>query len=437
MGEEEKMKITVIGGGSAYTPGLIEGLIKIHGEVPYTELCLMDIDKAKLEIVTAIVSKIIAEALPEVKVTSTLNRMEAITDSNFILCQIRVGGLAGRVLDEKIPLKYEVIGQETVGPGGFAMALRTVPEMYAIAQDIKKYAPEAWLINYSNPSGMVAAMLAKYTDINAISICDVPIGVQHFIASLLKLPREQVKLDYVGLNHLGWFRKVFVDGKDIMPMLGEMAKTTDILAMLPSDDEKTLHESAMMLRIFNKLGVIPSSYLQYYYLTRECLQAQLAADKTRGEVVQGIEKELLAHFKEVVQHEDSHLWKSRGGQWHSELMVGMLSAIYNDKGQEYVVNVINNGCVPGMAPEACVEIPCLIDKRGVRPLHVDRPDTDMLGLMQVVAAYETLTVEAAMEQDYNKALRALNLNPLIPSLEVAEKILNDYIAAHGDLITLR
>ena len=431
------MKICVIGGGSAYTPGLIEGLIKIHKEVPYTELCLMDIDLAKLEIVTAIVKKIMAETLPEVKVTSTLNRIEAITGSDFILCQIRVGGLAGRVQDEKIPLKYQVIGQETVGPGGFAMALRTIPEMYAIAQDIKKYAPEAWLINYSNPSGMVAAMLAKYTDINAISICDVPIGVQHYIASMLKLPREQVKLDYVGLNHLGWFRKVYVDGKDIMPMLGEMAKNTDIIAMLPSDDERTLHEGEMMLRIFNKLGVIPSSYLQYYYLTRESLQAQLAAEKTRGEVVQGIEKELLAHFKEVSQHEDAHLWKSRGGQWHSELMVGMLSAIYNDKGQEYVVNVINNGCVPGMAPEACVEIPCLIDKRGVRPLHVDRPDTDMLGLMQVVAAYETLTVEAAMEQDYNKALRALNLNPLIPSLEVAEKILDDYIQAHGDFITLR
>ncbi len=431
------MKISVIGGGSAYTPGLVEGLIKIHQEVPYRELCLMDIDAPKLKTVTAIVRKIVSETLPEVKVSSTLDRIEAIKGSAFILCQIRVGGLAGRVLDERIPLKYQVIGQETVGPGGFAMALRTLPEMYAIAQDIKEYAPDAWLINYSNPSGMVAAMLAKYTDINAISICDVPIGVQHYIATLLKLPREQVKLDYVGLNHLGWFRKVFVDGKDIMPMLEDMARTTDILAMLPGEDDKTLHESEMMLRIFKKLGVIPSSYLQYYYLTRESLDAQLAAAKTRGEVVQGIEKELLAHFEDVAQHEDAHLWKSRGGQWHSELMVGITSAIYNDTGQEYVINVINKGCVPGMDPEACVEIPCLIDKRGVRPLHVDRPGTDMLGLMQLVAAYETLTVEAAMEQDYNKALRALNLNPLVPSLEVAEKILNEYIEAHGDFITLK
>ncbi|HOC06226.1 MAG TPA: 6-phospho-beta-glucosidase [Bacillota bacterium] len=431
------MKISVIGGGSAYTPGLVEGLIKIHRDVPFNELCLMDIDETKLQTVTAIVRKMVSEALPEVRVTATADRIAAICDTAFILCQIRVGGLAGRVLDEKIPLKYEVIGQETVGPGGFAMALRTLPEMYAIAQDIKKYAPEAWLINYSNPSGMVAAMLAKYTDINAVSICDVPIGVQHFIASLLKLPREQVKLDYVGLNHLGWFRKVFVAGKDIMPMLEDMAEKTDILAMLPGDDEKTLHESEMMLRIFKKTGVIPSSYLQYYYLTRECLQEQLAAEKTRGEVVQGIEKELLAHFEEVARHEDAHLWKSRGGQWHSELMVGILSAIHNDTGEEYIVNVINQGCVPGMDPEACVEIPCLIDKRGVRPMHVDRPSPDMLGLMQLVAAYETLTVEAAMEQDYNKALRALNLNPLVPSLEIAEKILNDYMQAHGDFITLK
>ncbi len=430
------MKISVIGGGSAYTPGLIEGLIKVRAEVPYNEICLMDIDAPKLETVGAITSKIVAEALPDVKVSTTTDRIEAIKDSAFILCLIRVGGLAGRVLDEKIPLKYKTIGQETVGPGGFAMALRTLPEMYSIAQDIAEHAPEAWLINYSNPSGMVAAMLAKYTDISAISICDVPIGIQHFLASLLELPRDKVQLDYVGLNHMGWFRRVFVDGKDIMPRLREMGKGTDIISMLPTDDEKTIEESGMMVRIFNKLGIIPSPYLQYYYLGRECLAKQMEAGKTRGEVVQEIEKELLAHFAEVSQGQDTHLWKSRGGQWHSELMVSMLSSIYNDKGTEFVVNVLNNGAVPGMPDEACVEIPCLIDKRGVRPLTVERPDRDMLGLMQLVSAYENLTVEAAMEQSYAKALRALNLNPLVPSLEVAEKILDDYIEAHGDQIKL-
>lgn len=430
------MKISVIGGGSAYTPGLIEGLIKMREEVPYTEICLMDIDAPKLETVGAITRKIVADALPDVKVSTTTDRVKAIKDSAFILCQIRVGGLAGRVLDEKIPLKYGVIGQETVGPGGFAMALRTLPEMYSIALDIGEHAPEAWLINYSNPSGMVAAMLARYTDINAISICDVPIGIQHFIASLLELPRDKVKLDYVGLNHMGWFRRVFVEGQDIMPMLRKMSQETDIISMLPSDDEKTVEETQMMVRIFDKLGIIPSPYLQYYYLGRESLEGQMEAGKTRGEVVQGIEKELLAHFAEVAQGEDTHLWKSRGGQWHSELMVGMLSSIYNDKGAEFVVNVLNNGAVPGMPDEACVEIPCLIDKRGVRPLTVERPDLDMLGLMQLVSAYEDLTVAAAMEQSYAKALRALNLNPLVPSLEVAEKILADYLEAHGDLIKL-
>lgn len=431
------MKISVIGGGSAYTPGLIEGLIKIRKEVPYTELWLMDIDAPKLNTVGAIVTKLLAQACPEVQVKTTTHRVEAIKDSAFVLCQIRVGGLAGRVLDEKIPLKYGVIGQETVGPGGFAMALRTLPVMLSIANDIKEHAPEAWLINYSNPSGMVAAMLANHTDINALSICDVPIGIQHFIASMLKLPRNKVKLDYVGLNHMGWFRRIFVDGKDIMPLIRQMAKTTDVLAMLPTDDEKTVEESKMMVRIFEKLGIIPSPYLQYYYLGRESLEKQIEAGKTRGEVVQEIEKELLAHFDEVAQGEDTHLWKSRGGEWHSELMVSMLSAIHNDKGEEFIVNVINNGCVPGMPADACVEIPCLIDKRGVRPLHVDKPDTDMLGLMQLVSAYENLTVEAALEGSYAKALRALNLNPLIPSLEVAEKILDDYIEAHGDSIQLR
>jgi 6-phospho-beta-glucosidase len=430
------MKISVIGGGSAYTPGLVEGLIKIRSQVPFTELCLMDIDEPKLRTVGAIVTKIMAQEMPEVKVSVTVDRLEAIKASDYVLCQIRVGGLAGRVLDEKIPLKYGVIGQETVGPGGFAMALRTLPVMLSIARDIKEHAPEAWLINYSNPSGMVAAMLAKHADIKAMSICDVPIGIQHFIATLLKLPRHKVKLDYVGLNHLGWFRRIFVDGKDIMPMIHQMSKNTDVLAMLPTDDEKTVEESKMMVRIFNKLGIIPSPYLQYYYLGRESLEKQVQADKTRGEVVQEIERELLAHFDEVTREKDAHLWKSRGGQWHSELMVGMLSAIHNDKSEEFFVNVINNGSVPGMPDDSCVEIPCMVDKRGVRPMQVDRPDIDMLGLMQLVSAYENLTVEAAMEGSYNKALRALNLNPLVPSLEVAEKILKDYIEAHGDSIQL-
>ena len=430
------MKISVIGGGSAYTPGLVEGLLKIRKDVPFTELCLMDIDEPKLNTVGAIVTKIMAQEMPEVKVIITADRIEAIKNSDFVLCQIRVGGLAGRVLDEKIPLKYGVIGQETVGPGGFAMALRTLPVMLSIARDIKEHAPEAWLINYSNPSGMVAAMLAKHTDINAMSICDVPIGIQHFVATLLKLPRTKVKLDYVGLNHMGWFRKIFVDGKDIMPMIHQMSKNTDVLAMLPTDDEKTVEESKMMVRIFNKLGIIPSPYLQYYYMGRESLEKQVAAGKTRGEVVLEIEKELLSHFDEVAKGKDTHLWKSRGGQWHSDLMVGMLSAIHNDKSEEFFVNVINNGSVPGMPDDACVEIPCIVDKRGVRPMQVERPDTDMLGLMQLVSAYENLTVEAAMEGSYNKALRALNLNPLVPSLEVAEQILNEYIQAHGDSIRL-
>ena len=431
------MKIAIIGGGSAYTPGLIEGLFKIRHEVPWQEICLMDIDQAKLEVVGAIVAKMLGEVDGSLKLSTTMNRVEAITGSQFVLCQIRVGGLAGRVIDEKIPLKFGVIGQETVGPGGFAMALRTLPVMLDIARDIERHAPEAWLINYANPSGMVAALLAKHTHIKAVSICDVPIGVQYFLADAIGVAHHKVKLDYLGLNHLGWFRRVYVEGKDITPLIHHTIKTQDILALLPSSDGKTVEETKMMLRIYDKLGVIPSPYLQYYYLTKECLAKQQQETQTRGEVVQGIEKELLAHFAEVVQSEDVKLWKSRGGAWHSELMVNILSSIHNDKGEEYIVNVLNRGSVPGMAADACVEIPCIVDKRGARPMPVvEAPSLDMLGLMQVVAAYEALTVEAALEGSYKKALLALNLNPVVPSLEVAEQILKAYMAAHGDQIKL-
>ncbi|MTI96844.1 MAG: 6-phospho-beta-glucosidase [Firmicutes bacterium] len=430
------MKIAILGGGSAYTPGLIEGLVKIRPQVPFDEVCLMDIDAGKLKTVGAIVIKLLANVDNNIRVSTTLDRVDAIKGSTFVLCQIRVGGLAGRVLDEKIPLKYDVIGQETVGPGGFAMALRTLPVMMDIARDIETHAPDAWLINYSNPSGMVAAALAKHANIKAISICDVPIGIQYFVADALKLPRDKVRLDYVGLNHMGWFRRVFADGNDITPMIHQMAETTDIIAMLPTDDEKTAEETKMMLRIYKTLGIIPSPYLQYYYLTRESLAKQKQAGKTRGEVVQEIERDLLAHFAQVAEANDAKLWKSRGGDWHSELMVNILSAIYNDKGEEFIVNVLNRGNVPGMADDACVEIPCKVDKTGAHPLPVDAPALDMLGLMQLVSAYENLTVEAALEKSYDKALRALNLNPLVPSLEVARQILDDYLAAHGDTICL-
>ena len=430
------MKIAIIGGGSAYTPGLIEGLVKIRHEVCWTEICLMDIDPEKLKIVGALTAKILRAVDPKIVVSATVDRVEAILGSSFILCQIRVGGLAGRVLDEKIPLRYDVIGQETVGPGGFAMALRTLPVMLDIARDIERHAPEAWLINYANPSGMVAALLAKHTKLKAISICDVPIGIQYFLADALKVNRGRVKLDYVGLNHLGWFRRVFVEGKDITPLIHQLVKTKDIISLLPTDDEKTVTETKMMLQLYNRLGVIPSPYLQYYYLKRECLAKQQEAEKTRGEVVQGIERVLLAHFTEVAAGDDAGLWKSRGGAWHSELMVNILSSIHNDKGEEYIVNVLSKSTVPGMAHDACVEVPCIVDSTGARPLPVEAPTLDMLGLMQVVAAYEALTIEAALEKNYRKALLALNLNPLVPSLDIAQQILDAYIAAHAGQIVL-
>jgi len=430
------VKIAIIGGGSAYTPGLIEGLLKIRHEVPWQEICLMDIAEDKLGVVGAVVAKMLRAVDSTIRVSTTMNRVEAIVGSQFVLCQIRVGGLAGRVIDEKIPLKFGVIGQETVGPGGFAMALRTLPVMLDIARDIERHAPDAWLINYANPSGMVAALLAKHTPIKAVSICDVPIGVQYFLADALGVAHHKVKLDYLGLNHLGWFRRIFLEGKDITPLIHHTIQTKDILALLPSSDGKTVEETKMMLRIYDKLGVIPSPYLQYYYLTRESLAKQQQEVQTRGEVVQGIEKELLTHFAEVAQSEDVKLWKSRGGAWHSELMVNILSSIHNDKGEEYIVNVLNRGSVPGMAAGSCVEIPCIVDKRGARPMPVEAPSLDMLGLMQVVAAYEALTVEAALEGSYKKALLALNLNPVVPSLEVAEQILKAYIAAHEGQINL-
>lgn len=431
----DRKNITVLGGGSAYTPGLIEGLLRLKERLPLKRLVLMDIDRTKLEIVTALVARLVGAADPAVQVIATTDRAEALEGADFVLCQIRVGGLAARHLDEKLPLKYDVIGQETTGPGGFAMALRTIPVMVDIARDMERRCPEAWLINYTNPTGMVAEALHKATNVKMISICDIPIAIQHFLAIALGVPRSALDLDYVGLNHLGWVRRVWRDGQDVLPLLREMADAFDISQLPPGfvlEDERTTKDLYYMLRLFKKIGVIPSPYLMYYYYSDELLARLKAAPQTRAEEVMAIERDLLPFYREAAAQPEIDLWKKRGGDWHADMMMGMVAAIANDSGERFIVNLPNNGAVKGLPDDKVVELPAVVGQRGAQALVVGEVQPDMLGLMQVVGAYETLTVEAALEGSYDKALRALTLHPLVPSITVAEKLLDDYLAAHRE-----
>lgn len=425
--------ITVLGGGSAYTPGLVEGLLRQRGQLPFRRLVLMDIDQTKLDTITALVKRMVAAVDPEAEVVGTTDRGEALTGADFVLCQIRVGGLPARHLDEKLPLKYDVIGQETTGPGGFAMALRTIPVMVDIAREMERRCPDAWLINYTNPTGIVAEALHRATGVKMISICDIPISIQHFVAIAMGVPREAVELDYVGLNHLGWVRHVWHGGRDVMPLLRQMADSFDVSHLPPGfvlEDDRLTQDLHYMLKLFKRTGVIPSPYLMYYYYSDELLARLKAAPLTRAEEVMAIERDLLPFYREAAGQAQVDLWKKRGGDWHADMMIGVVAAIANDSQKPYIVNVPNNGAVKGLPDDKVVELPAIVGRRGAQALVIGEVPPDMRGLMQVVGAYETLTVEAALEGSYDKALRALALHPLVPSITVAGRLLDDYLAAH-------
>ncbi|MGI6632744.1 MAG: 6-phospho-beta-glucosidase [Bacillota bacterium] len=429
------LRVSILGGGSAYTPGLVEGFIRLKDRIPLEQLVLMDIDAEKLTTVGTMVKYMLETEMPDVRVELTQSRAEAIQDMDFILCQIRVGGLKARHLDESIPAEMGLVGQETTGPGGFSMALRTIPVMVEIAQDIEHYNPGAWLINYTNPTGLVAEAIKKTCNIKEISICDQPMVIQEFLASFVGVSPESLFIDYFGLNHLGFARRVLLRGNDILPVLRQTiqeAPTMDVEGLIDPDameDPKNRMELKNTLRIFRETGLLPSPYLQYYYFTEEILKYQKETGKTRAEQVMELESSILAEYEEVTAGRKDFKLR-RGGKWHADMMIGLVGAIANDSRSVYIANVPNRGSMPELPYEKIVEVPAVIDASGAHPLAVGKMPTGVRGLVQAVAAYEELTVEAALTGSRRDALEALTVHPLVSSRELARQLLDAYLKAH-------
>lgn len=433
------LNVSILGGGSAYTPGLIDGFIRLKSKIPLEKLTLMDIDAAKLDVVGSLVKTMVDTAMPGTGVSLTGDRSAAIRDADFILCQIRVGGLAARHLDESIPISMGMVGQETTGPGGFAMALRTIPVMVEIAREIEESNPSAWLINYTNPTGLVAEGIKRTSSIKQISICDEPMVLQESIGRFVGAPADRVMLDYFGLNHLGFARKVFVGGRDILPALRQRLHETSREQLDALFGEETLRdpkaraELTNTLRIFGDTGLLPSPYLQYYYFTQEIIREQRGLGRTRAQEVMQLEKDLLREY-EAVAGGTGRLTGRRGGQWHADMMIGMLSAIANDARDVYIVNVPNHGSLPELPYEKIVEVPAVVDASGARPLAMGEMPVSVRGLVQSVAAYEELTVEAALKGSRKDALDALTCHPLVASRELARQLLDAYLDAHEEYL---
>lgn len=427
------LKIATIGGGSSYTPELIEGFIKRYNELPVKEIYLVDVEQGreKLEIVGELAKRMIKKAGLDIDIHLTIDRREAIKDADFVTTQFRVGLLDARIRDEKIPLKYNVIGQETTGAGGFAKAQRTIPVILDICKDMEELAPNAWLINFTNPSGIITEAVIKHSKIKTIGLCNVPLGMLNGVADILGISAKRVFIDFAGLNHLVWGTRIYVDGEDITD------KFIDELADGKSMTMRNIPDFTWEPEFIKSLRMFPCPYHRYYYTTSEMLEEELEdfkKDGTRGEVVKGVESELFKLYEDHDLNIKPPQLAQRGGAHYSDAACSLINAIYNDKKEIHTVNVRNNGTILDLPDDVSIETNCVIDKNGAHPISIGHVPTRIRGLMQAVKAYEELTVEAGVTGNYYTALQALTIHPLIPSATVAKQILDDIIKENKDYL---
>jgi 6-phospho-beta-glucosidase len=429
------LKLAVIGGGSSYTPELVDGLLRRSGELPVAELWLADIPvgEDKLAVVGALARRMAARAGSAMTVHTTLDRRQALAGASFVVAQIRVGGLAARVRDERIPLRYGVLGQETVGPGGFANALRTIPVILGICRDIAALCPEAWLINFANPAGLVTEAVLRHSAVKCLGLCNVPINMRMTAAKLLGAKASDVAIDFAGLNHLVWGLAVRHKGEDVTALILEKLADGAALTMNNIPDLKW---GAAFLK---DLGMVPSPYHRYYYMTGRLLAEEQAAAApggpgTRAEQVRAVEEALFARYRDETLAEKPPELAKRGGAYYSEAAVSLISAIHNDKQEIHTVNTKNRGAIAGLPADAVVEVNCRVGKGGAAPLPVGELPAEALDLIRRVKAYELLTVKAAVSGDRDTAFAALAANPLVPSRGVAAGLLADILAANREYL---
>lgn len=423
------LKIVVIGGGSSYTPELIEGLLNRYHEMPVASLWLVDIEegKEKVEIIAGLARRMIAKAGLTIEVVATLDRESALRDADFVCSQFRAGCLDARISDERISLKYGLIGQETNGLGGFANACRTIPIALEIAADMERLCPDAWLLNFTNPSGMVTEAILRHSRIKSVGLCNVPVIMQKGITTLLQCADEkEVVMQVAGLNHFIFVRQILHKGKEWLPeVIAEINAGRDPLV------PRNISPFRWPSHLLQGLGMIPCAYLRYYYMKDDLLRQELAeagGEGTRGEVVKQLEKILFDQYRDPHLAVKPKALEGRGGQYYSEAACELMNAIYNDKRIIMHVNTRNNGAINGLPDDCAVEVSSLITASGPLPLNVAPFPEDTLRLLQLMKSFERLTIEAALTGNRHTAWRALMLNPLIVSGEKLELALDEVIA---------
>ena len=414
------MKVTVIGGGSSYTPELINGFLERAHEFPISELWLMDVLPERLEIVGKFAQRMVEAAGAPFTVHLTTDQREAVKGANYVLTQLRVGWMAARREDEYLGLRHGLIGQETTGVGGMAKALRTIPVILKIAADMRELAPDALLVNFTNPAGLNTEALSRYApDVQAVGVCNVPITTKMRMLKDLGIDAKpaEAHLDTLGLNHLTWHRGFTVDGEDLWPQIIE-----GFISHLRSDPHPDWDVNTI-----ESLRMIPNYYLQYFYYTEKQLAKQTKWPPSRAEEVMQIEDELFRQYAEPERTVPPEGLMKRGGAYYSTLATQLLNTHYNDLGETHEVNVPHRGAVPGWPEDWVLEIPCRVDASGIHPLPTEPLPLACFGLVAQVKSYELLTVEAAVHGDRDAAYQALLTHPLGPSADKVEAVLDDLL----------
>lgn len=437
MMNKDGVKIVTIGGGSSYTPELVEGFIKRYAHLPVKELWLVDIEagREKLETVGALAKRMVKKAGVPMKIILSYDRREALKDADFVTTQMRIGRLPARVLDERIPLSHGMIGQETNGAGGMFKAFRTIPVILDIVKDIEELCPNAWLINFTNPAGMVTEAILRYTNFKkAIGLCNVPVNMVAGFAKMLNVDESQVTMQIQGVNHFIFATDVFVDGVSRFDeLLNQYAhlKPEDTIQM------KNFVSLPYSPSFIKGLKAIPCPYHNYYFFTKEQLEEELEQFKTgtvRGEVVSKTEEELFELYSHEELQEKPEQLAMRGGAKYSDAACNLIASIYTNKGDIQYVDVRNNGAIADLPIDSAVEVACRITANGPQPIATGALKLPISGYVQMMKTFERLVIEAAIKGDRDLAVTALNMNPLCPSDEIANTVIDELLEAHKDYL---
>ncbi|MEW1780132.1 6-phospho-beta-glucosidase [Streptomyces sp. NPDC086777] len=441
------MKLTVLGGGGFRVPYVYQALLHDQGAPRIDDVWLYDTDPARLKAMAEVLARF-ADGRPDApRVTVSTSLDDSLEGSDFVFAAIRVGGLPGRMCDERVALDLDVLGQETTGPGGLAYGLRTIPVMLDIAHRVRRLAPDAYVINFTNPAGMITEAMQSVLGDRVLGICDTPSGLGRRIATTLGLDPSRAQFDYVGLNHLGWMRRVLHEGEDVLPRL-------------LADDERLggLEEGVVFGKEWLRdLGLIPNEYLYYYYFNREAVRSILDAPQTRGEFLARQQREFYARVTEAAGGSAVQLWRetvanrsanymaeAKGAvqgeaeadadfrpdpahQGYAGVALAVMAAVSRNERATMILNVRNGTTVSALPQDAVVEVPVTVDANGVHPLTITQPDLHQAGLMQQVKAVERLTISAAVTGSRTDALKAFSLHPLVDSVGVGRQLLDGYI----------